>query len=282
MADDVWGRPRIPTGESVAAALRLAKELKPDASLLCEGADGTTELLVRKDGCVERYVAYRSGATQQLERRERSPRYRSGKRLIYIGLASIPLLLAAGAVFSPQYSALWMLPFLLGVGLVIGGALLCRQWAEIDAPDGVVSARIPYDLGGWEPLTVAQLAAVEELSESSNEHARVRSLADGRVEVETFRKRERRLHVLDAHGNIVDEDTAVVAGGIYWTPKLAALALIIPFGARWMFDGARYFLIGLAGYVLILVLASRVDARKHVALPGEEWFEIQLEAPSGD
>jgi hypothetical protein len=281
MADDVWGRPRIPTGESVAAALRLAKELKPDASLLCEGADGTTELLVRKDGYVERYNAYDSGATERLERRARSRRYRAGNKLMHAGFAAIPAILVAGFAFKPENSSLWMgVPLFLAWGLAIGGGLLRGQLDAIEAPDGAVSAQIPYDIDGWDPRTVAQLAAIEQLSKDSDSGARVRNIADGGVEVETFRKRERRLHVLDAHGTIVEQRASLVGGGIYWTEKFAAVALIIPFAAMWLFDGARFFFAGLAVSMIIGVLAWRVDRRKHLVRVGEKWFDIQIEPPS--
>jgi hypothetical protein len=110
----------------------------------------------------------------------------------------------------------------------------------------------------------------------------VRNLADGGVEVETFHKRERRRHVLDARGTVVEREVSAVSGGVYWTSKLAGLCFVIPFAAMWLFDGARFFFMGLAVYMVILVLAARVGARKHLVMPGEEWFEFRLEAPSGD
>jgi hypothetical protein len=285
MAEDVWRRPRIPTGESVAAALSLAKTLKPDASLLCEGADGTTELLVRKDGYVERYVAYDSGATQRLERRDRSRRYRVGKRLLCAGLAAIPAILAAGVAFKPDNSSLWMgVPLLLAWGLVMCGGLVADRFSQIDVPDGVVCARIPHALGGWAPRTVAQLAAVEQLSRAgdANESARVRNLADGGVEVETFRKRERRRHVLDAFGAVLEKETSLVPGGSYWATKLAAALFVLPVLALVLLDGLRFFVGAVAVYVLALFVAARIDRRKRLAPFGAEWFKVQVEAPSGD
>jgi hypothetical protein len=281
MAGDVWGRPRIPTGESVAAALRLAEELRPDASLLCEGAGESTELLVRKNGEVRRYVAYASGATEQVETREPSRRYRVGRRLTYAGLMGFPLILAAGFVFRPEASTLLIgTPFLLAWAMVMGGALLSQQWAEIDAPDDVVSAPIPYDLGGWEPRTVAQLAAVEKLSQACDANMRVRHVDNGGVEVETFYKRERRRDVLDAFGVVIEHDVTAVTGGAYWVPRVAALGFVIPFGALLLFDEVRSFFLGMAVYMFLLLVAARIDSRKLVVQPGEEWFEIRVEAPS--
>jgi hypothetical protein len=282
MADDVWGRPRIPTGDSVAAALRLAKELKPDESLLCDRDDGATELLVRQDGDFLRYVAYESGAREQVEARGPLDRLRIVRRVIHGALLCIPLILAAGFFFKPDDSNLWIGgPFALVFGLVFVAALLQKHHdLEALAPTGAPSARIPYKLGGWRPRTVAQLAAVEDLCKAAGENARVRNIADGAVEVLTYRRRQRRRHVLDAFGSIVEHDVSAVSGGVYWTVKLAALSFVIPFAALLVFDGPRSFFIGLAFYMLLLVIASRVDARKHLARPGEEWFEIQLEAPS--
>src|SRR5215210_9434184 len=99
MADDVWGRARVPTGQSVAAALRLGKELRPDESLLCERDDGATELLVLNSGEFRRYIAYESGATEQAEVRERTPSARLARRVIGVSLLCIPLVIVAGFVF---------------------------------------------------------------------------------------------------------------------------------------------------------------------------------------
>jgi hypothetical protein len=280
MADDVWSRPRIPTGQSVAAALRLAKELDPDASLLCEGRDGSTELLVRQSGYVDRYIAYSSGATEHVERRGRTRKDRVGTKLMRGGFAAIPVILAAGFGFQPQNAAVWIgVPSVLAWVLVVGGGLLRARFDPIDVPDDAVSARIPHDLDGWQPTTVAQLAAVERLSDESDAGVRVQNVADG-VAVVTYRKRQRRRHVLDAYGAIVEQDTSIVAGRIYWTVKLAALCIVIPFAAIFFFDSVRYFFLGFGLYSLIIVLAWRVDARKHPGRAGEEWFAISVEPPS--
>jgi hypothetical protein len=235
MAEDVWGRPRIPTGESVAAALRLAKEVKPEECVLADRADGATELLVNKGGELRRYLLHESGAAEQVEARAALRRFR-----------------------------------------------LLRKGHDLDAlvPPGAASARIPYRLGGWTPRTVAQLSAVAELCKLSEENVRVLEAADGAVEVVTYKKRERRREVLDAFGTSVEQDVSAVSGGVYWSVKLGALSFFIPFVAMVAFHGMRYFLAGLVFYALSCFLASRVDARKHLVRPGEEWFEVQLEPPS--
>jgi hypothetical protein len=235
MADDVWGRPRIPTGDSVAAALRLAREVKPDESLLAERVNGATELLVTKRGELRRYLVHESGATEQVE--TRAPMRRFG---------------------------------------------FLRKGHELEpfVPAGAASARIPYKLDGWRPRTVAQLSAVEERCTTADENVRVREMADGAVELVTYKKRQRRREVLDAFGASVEQDVSEVSGGVYWTVKLGAFSLFIPFAALIAFHGMRYFIAGLVVYLIICLLGARVDARKHRVRPGEEWFEIQLEPPS--
>lgn len=281
MAGDVWGRERIPTGESVAAALSLAKTLKPDACLLCDGADESTELLVRKDGAFQRFVAYASGATEHVETHAPSRRYRAGRKLTCAGLAGIPLILVAGFIFRPEHSTLWIGgPLFLAFGLVLCGALVIHDWDELVAP-GVVSARIPYRLGGWEPRTVAQLAAVEELCDAGDEGSvRVRNVADGGVEVETFRKRQRHRHLLDARGAVVEHSESPLPARIYWARRFAAAASIAVFVVFVVAEDRRLALGSLVGFVVVGLVLWRMDSRKHVARPGEEWFEVQVEAPS--
>jgi hypothetical protein len=283
MASDVWGRARIPTGQSVAAALRLAKELRPDESRLCERENGATELLVLKSGEFRRYIAYEPGATEQAEVRERTPSARLARRVGGISLLCIPLVVVAGFVFKPQNSTLWIGgPLMVAFGLVILSAVL-QKHHELEAlvTPGFVSARIPYDLGGWEPRSIAQLAAVEELSKAGDSGTRVRRLSDGGVEVETFHKRQRHRNVLDARGAVLERDVSVVSGAVYWPVKLVGIAVVIPFAALWVFDdGARSFFVALAAYFLLLLVASRIDARKHLSRSGEEWFQLAMEPPS--
>jgi hypothetical protein len=210
MADDVWARPRIPTGESVAATLRLAKELKPDACVLYDGDDGATELIVRRGGKVSRHVLYASGATEQTEVREPLPRYRLSRKLIYAGLICLPLIVGAGFVFKPENSDLWIGgPFMIAMAL-IGAAGLVQQHHDLDAlaPVGAAVARIPHDLGGWEPKTAAQLRAVCDLCKAGDGNAYVLERSDGGVEVETIHKHERHRHLLDVRGVVVEHDVA--------------------------------------------------------------------------
>jgi hypothetical protein len=283
MADDVWSRPRIPTGESVAAALHLAKELKPDEGLLCEGDDGATELLVRKGGELLRYVAHESGATEQIEVREPTPRYRLARRLIYAGLLCIPLIVAAGFLFKPENSTLWIGgPIMLALGLILGSTFM-QKHPDLSrlVPNGAACARIPYDLGGWKPRSAGQLAAVEQLYEEGDDApVRVRADADGGIEVETFCKRERRLHMLDAHGAVLEQERTRLRGKVYWARRVAGAAFVIPLLALVLFDGPRVFIGGMAVYLLICLVAWRIDLRKHTARPGENWFEVRTEPPS--
>ena len=280
MAGDVWGRERIPTGESVAAALRLAKTLKPDACLLCD-ADGSTELIVRKDGRLQRYVAYASGATELVETREASQTYRMGRKLTYAGLACIPLVVAAGFIFRPENSTLWMgAPLFLAFGLILCGALVSHDRGELAGP-GVLSARIPHRLGGWEPRTVGQLAAVEELFDAGDDGSvHVRNVADGGVEVETFRKRERHRHLLDARGAVVEHSTSTLPASSYLARRFAAAASIAVFVVLVLVEDRRFTLGSLAVLVLVGLVLWRVESRKHVVRRGEDWFEVRVEAPS--
>jgi len=281
MADNAWSRPRIPTGQSVSAALRLARELEPDASLLCEGEVGTTELLVRKNGELCRYVAYESGATEKAATHDAPGRFRIGRRLVYSGLLSLPLIVAAGFAFRPENGDVWMgAPFAVAFVLVLVGALLSSHSAEINEPAGRVCAHIPYDFGGWQPRTVAQLAAVEKLYDDGDAAVYVRSLHDGSIEVETFHRRERRRHVLDAFGTVVERDTSIVAAGVHWLPRVLGLGIVIPFATIWVFDGVPHFFAGLGVYMILVLLAAKIDSRKHVKRQGEEWFALRMEAPS--
>jgi hypothetical protein len=284
MADEVWGRARIPTGESVAAALRLARELRPDDCLLCDREDRATELLVRKDGDFRRYVAYESGATQQVEARPPTARFRGGRRLAYAGLLCVPLIIALGFVFKPENSTLWIGgPFAVAMGLVLCGAIV-QKHHDLDAlvPGGAAPARIPYDLDGWASRTAAQLGAVGQLAKAGEGHAYVLDLPDGAVDVETIRKRNRHRQVIDARGAVVEEQVTALPGGVYWAERIAALAFVIPLLALLLVDGFRYFVAGIVVCLLIGAVASRFERRKHQPRAGEEWFRVELEAPSGD
>ena len=281
MAGEIWGRDRFPTGESVAAALSLAKELKPDACLLCDAADESTELLVRKGGAFQRYVAYASGATEQVETRAPSRRYRAGRKLTRAGLAGIPVIVAAGFIFRPENSTPWMGgPLFIAFGLVLCGALISQDWGELAAP-GMVSARIPYRLGGWEPRTVAQLAAVEDLCDAGDEASvRVRNVADGGVVVETFRKRERHRHLLDARGAVVEHSASPLPAKIYWARRFAGTSAIAVFVVFVLAEDRRFAIGSVAALVLVGLVVWRMESRKHTARPGEDWFKVQVEAPS--
>lgn len=281
MTDDVWSRPRIPTGQSVAAALRLAKELNPDASLLCEGDGETTELLVRKRGELARYVVYESGAREQVETHRPTATFRIGRWLIRAGFLCVPLIIGAGFAFKPENADLWMGgPFAVAFALVFAGALLSRTWAEIDEPADALCAPIPHDFAGWQPRTVAQLAAVKKLYDEGDSVVRVRSLHDGGIEVETFQKRERRRDVLDARGQLVGHESSVVPARIHWLPRLLGLGILFPVLAIFVFEGTRNLLVAVAVYVVFIVIGAWIDSRKHVERAGEDWFSVQMEAPS--
>jgi hypothetical protein len=282
MADDVWARPRIPTGESVAATLRLAKELKPDACVLYDGDDGATELIVRRGGKVSRHVLYASGATEQAEVREPLPRYRLSRKLIYAGLICLPLIVGAGFVFKPENSTLWIGgPFAIVMALFVAAGLV-QQHHDLDAlaPVGAAAARIPYDLGGWEPKTAAQLRAVCDLCKAGDGCAYLLEPSDGGVEVETIHKHERHRHLLDVRGVVLEHDVTAWSRGAIWTSRVAALAWVIPFFALLYFDRWLYFLVGVGVCFLIGAVASRFTPRKPRSVPGEHWFTMQMEAPS--
>jgi hypothetical protein len=94
--------------------------------------------------------------------REPLPRYRLSRKLIYAGLICLPLIVGAGFVFKPENSTLWIGgPFAIVMALLVA-AWLVQKHHDLDAlvPAGAAAARIPYDLGGWEPKTAAQLRAV--------------------------------------------------------------------------------------------------------------------------
>jgi hypothetical protein len=282
MADDVWARPRIPTGESVAATLRLAKELKPDACVLYDGDDGATELIVRRGGKVSRHVLYASGATEQTEVREPLPRYRLSRKLIYAGLICLPLIVGAGFVFKPENSDLWIGgPFMIAMALFVAAGLV-QQHHDLDAlaPVGAAVARIPHDLGGWEPKTAAQLRAVCDLCKAGDGNAYVLERSDGGVEVETIHKHERHRHLLDVRGVVVEHDVAAWSRGAAWASRVRALAWLIPLLALLYFERWLYFLIGVGVCFLIGAAASRFTPRTPRSLPGESWFTVQMEAPS--
>jgi hypothetical protein len=282
MADDVWARPRIPTGESVAATLRLAKELKPDACVLYDGDDGATELIVRRGGKVSRHVLYASGATEQTEVREPLPRYRLSRKLIYAGLICLPLIVGAGFVFKPENSTLWIGgPSAIVMALFVAAGLV-QKHHDLDAlvPAGAAAARIPYDLGGWEPKTAAQLRAVCDLCNAGDGYAYLLERSHGGVDVETIHKHERHRYLLDLRGIVLEQDVTAWSRGAVWTSRVAALAWVIPLFALLYFDRWLYFLVGVGVCFLIGAVASRFTPRKPRSVPGEHWFTVQMEAPS--
>jgi hypothetical protein len=282
MADDVWARPRIPTGESVAAALRLAKKLKPDACVLYDGDDGATELIVHQGGRVFRHVLYASGATEQTEVHEPLPRYRLSRKLIYAGLICLPLIVGAGFVFKPENSTLWIGGPLAIVIALFWAAALVQKHHDLDAlvPAGAAAAPIPYDLGGWEPKTAAQLRAVCDLCKAGDGYAYLLERSRGGVEVETIHKLERHRHLLDLRGIVIEKDVAAWSRGAVWTSRVAALAWVIPLFALLYFDRWLYFLVGVGVCFLIGAAASRFKPRRRRSLPGERRFTVQMEAPS--
>jgi hypothetical protein len=282
MADDVWARPRIPTGQSVAAALRLAKELKPDACVLYDRDDGATELIVRRDGKVSRHVLYASGATEQAEVHEPLPRYRLSRKLIYAGLTCLPLIVAAGFVFKPENSTLWIGgPFTIAMALFVAAGLV-QKHHDLDAlaPAGAAAARMPHDLSGWEPKTAAQLRAVCDLCKAGDGYAYVLERSDGGVDVETIHKHERHRHLLDLRGIVLEQDVTAWSRGAVWASRGTALAWLIPLFALLYFDRWLYFLVGMGVCFLTGAAASRFTPRKPRSVPGEHWFTVQMEAPS--
>jgi hypothetical protein len=282
MADDVWARPRIATGASVAAALRLAKKLKPDACVLYDGDDGATELIVRQGGRVVRHVLYASGATEQAEVHEPLPRYRLSRKLIYAGLICLPLIVAAGFLFKPENSTLWIGgPFAIVMALFLAAGLVQKHHdLNALAPVGVAATPIPYDFGGWEPKTAAQLRAVCDLCKAGDGYAYLLERSHGGVEVETIHKHERHRHLLDIRGIVLEQDVAAWSNGAVWASRVAALAWVIPLFALLYFDRWLYFLVGVGVCFLIGAVASRFKPHRRRLLPGERRFTVQMEAPS--
>jgi len=202
--------------------------------------------------------------------------------MVYCGLLGMPLVIGAAFLFKPEHSDLLIgVPFMLAIGLA-WGSILVQKRPDLDAlvPGGVASARIPHDLGGWQPRTVAQLAAVWKLCKTGEGDGYVLEAAEGSVEVETVRKRERHKHTLDAHGTVVGQEVAELSGGVIWAPRVAGLAFLVPLLALLLLDGFRYFVAGIGVCAVIGAVSLAFERRKHQERPGERWFKVRLEAPS--
>jgi hypothetical protein len=274
-----------PAGEPIPAALALVKERKPDKAFLRAGRDGAVELVTFRDATGTRYSVHPGGAVEIVETIRPRPRWRIGNRLAKGGLLCVPLIIVAGILLRPANSNLLLgLPFAFAFLAVFVGALLMAppqkdKLLERSLGSSEGWTRLPYDLGGWEPATVIQLAAALDLMEGGGA---VRDLGGGHMEVVTTRKRREERYVLDAAGAVVEHVSEPLPRHALWASPLVGVGLFASLLVALGQLGHDWLLVALAvgTFVLLALLANRLDERLHGNTGGPGWFRVQLEPPS--
>src|SRR5262245_35115597 len=200
-----------PTQGAAEAVVELAPKHEYGHFLRHDRSDGTIEVVVLQKGALNHYVVHASGTTELVQTFDAPARYIWGRRISIVGFALIPLIVAAGFVFQPNNSDVWIgIPFAAAMAVTLVGALIHRDHdlhAYVRNRSGSEEwcTGLPYTICGWAARTTAQLEAVRKLSDKGEGEAYVRDQPDGRVEVMTLRGRRRYRSLVDLKGVIVEE-----------------------------------------------------------------------------
>jgi hypothetical protein len=208
-----------PTHEAAEASVRLAPKYDYEHFLRRDRSDGTIEIVVLEKGFLSHYLVHASGVTELLQTLDAPARHTWGRRICFVGLGVVPLILLAGFLFKPENSVAWIgIPYAVAMAIVLVGSLIHRDhdlhaYVRNRSASEEEWSRLPYRLGGWPVRTTAQLEAVRKLSDDGEGEAYVREQPDGRTEVVTVRGRDRYRHLVDLAGVIVEEAVEPIPRG---------------------------------------------------------------------
>lgn len=202
-----WHSPRSRSAAEAAAPARLAEQYNGRA-VWRRAVDGTLEVATVGKGRLTRYLVHEDGTTTARESLDSSARYVLGGRLTWAGFALCLSIVISGAILAPGGASARMIfpAFLTGMALAwIGGTMRARHldptWLLRRLGESPADWHIPSRLGGWQPASSEQLAAVEELAESHEGVAYVRDDGGATIQAVVLRNRRIDSYWIDRFGN---------------------------------------------------------------------------------
>ena len=201
MAAEISYRGRTSPAHALAVAEGLADEYNQEA-LYRNLDDGTIEVAVMRKGVLTRHVIDDRGTTLSVEAFPRSWKYRAGIALTLAGFG--------GFIVLTHWSMWAVVPVF--AAFIVGGML--HQAGRLQARlDGDEWRLIPM-LGGWEPRTLEQLEAVEELLDENEHRLLVRPYDTRSIEVAGMKGSRFNWYRVDENG----ETTVLESAGRKYAP----------------------------------------------------------------